>query len=69
MTPLAWLEAERLSLADLRESLDGHEWRAGPYERRGPVRELLLVATGRPAGLAGLAGLAGTGVDRVGAAL
>ncbi|MEV0646217.1 maleylpyruvate isomerase family mycothiol-dependent enzyme [Phytomonospora sp. NPDC050363] len=38
----------------------------GPHELRGPVGDLLLVATGRPAGLAALEG---PGVARVAAAL
>ncbi|MFE4575941.1 maleylpyruvate isomerase family mycothiol-dependent enzyme [Streptomyces chartreusis] len=38
----------------------------GPAEARGPVGDLLLLATGRPAGLAGLSG---PGVERLTAAL
>lgn len=44
------------------------EWSAGegPHEVRGPVGDLLLIATGRPAGLAALEG---TGVERLAAVL
>lgn len=44
------------------------EWSAGegPHEVRGPAADLLLLATGRDAGLAGLSG---PGVERIAAAL
>lgn len=48
----------RKRFSGLRLSASDADWSAGdgPLEVRGPVSELLLVATGRRAGLAGLAG-------------
>jgi uncharacterized protein (TIGR03083 family) len=55
-------------LADTEVVATDCDWSSGdgPHEVRGPVADLLLVATGRAEGLPGLAG---SGVERVGAAL
>jgi uncharacterized protein (TIGR03083 family) len=58
----------RKRFAGVRLTATDCDWSAGdgPHELRGPVGDLLLVATGRPAGLATLTGSA---VNRVAAAL
>ena len=54
----------RKRFADTRLVATDCDWSAGegPHELRGPVGDLLMVATGRPAGLAALSGSA---VDRI----
>jgi hypothetical protein len=56
------VEAERLGLADLLDGLDPGEWERKSLcdgsggEVSGPIGELLLLSTGRPAGLERVAG-------------
>jgi uncharacterized protein (TIGR03083 family) len=58
----------RKRFAGLRLTATDCDWSAGddPCELRGPVGDLLMVATGRPAGLTTLTG---SGVDQVAAVL